>query len=98
VIRSLAKQRREAIEQYRGAGRDDLADKESAELAVLEGYLPAAPDEAEIEAAVRAVIAELGAAGPRDMGRVMKASLERLGSAADGKAVSAAARRLLAGG
>jgi uncharacterized protein YqeY len=96
VIRALAKQRAESIEQYRAAGRDDLAEKESAEKAVLESYLPAAPVEAEIERVVREVIAESGASGPADMGRVMKPALERLGPAADGKLVSQVARRLLA--
>ena len=96
VIRGLAKQRAESIEQYRAAGRDDLVDKESAEQAVLEAYLPAAPDEAEIERVVRDVIAESGAEGPRDMGRVMKPALERLGPAADGKVVNQVVRRLLA--
>jgi uncharacterized protein YqeY len=96
VIRGLAKQRAEAIEQYRAGGREDLVEKESAEKAVLEGYLPAAPDAAEIERVVREVIAEVGASSPRDMGRVMKPALERLGPAADGKAVSRLARQLLA--
>jgi len=96
VIRTLAKQRAESIEQYRAAGRDDLADKESAEKAVLESYLPAAPDEAEIERVVREVIAESGATGAKDMGRVMKPALERLGPAADGKLVNQVVRRLLA--
>jgi len=96
VIRGLAKQRAESIEQYRAAGRDDLVDKESAEQAVLEAYLPAAPDEAEIERVVREVIAETGAEGPKDMGRVMKPALERLGPAADGKVVNQVVRRLLA--
>jgi len=98
VVRTLVKQREEAIERYREAGRTDLADKEAAERDVLLGYLPAAPDEAAIEAAVRAVIEETGASSPKDMGRVMKAALARLGPAADGKAVSATAKRLLAGG
>ncbi len=95
VIRTLVKQRAEAVEQYRAGGRADLAEKEAAERAVLEGYLPAAPDAAEVERVVREVIAETGAAGPKDLGKVMKPALERLGPAADGKAVSAAARRLL---
>lgn len=95
VIRGLAKQRAESIEQYRAASRGDLADKESAEQAVLESYLPAAPDEAEIERVVREVIAESGAEGPRDIGRVMKPALERLGPAADGKLVNQLVRRLL---
>lgn len=96
VARTLVKQREEAIERYREAGRPELADKESAERAVLEGYLPAAPDAAAIEATVGAVIAELGAASPREMGRVMKEALARLGPAADGRLVSETARRLLA--
>ena len=97
VLRTLVKQRAEAIEQYRQGGRDDLAEKEATERAVLEAYLPAAPDEAEVERVVREVAAELGAEGPRDMGRVMKPALERLGPAADGKLVSQVARRVLAG-
>lgn len=96
VLRSLVKQRADSIEQYRAGGREDLAEKEAAEKAVLEAYLPAAPDEASVERVVREVIAETGAAGPRDMGRVMKPALERLGPAADGKLVSQVARRLLA--
>ncbi len=98
VLRSLLKQRADSIEQYRAAGRDDLVEKESAEKAVLEAYLPAAPDEASVERAAREVIAEVGAAGPRDMGRVMKPVLERLGPASDGKLVSQVVKRLLAGG
>ncbi len=96
VLRSLLKQRSDAIEQYRAAGRDELVAKESAEKVVLEGYLPAAPDAASVERAVREVIAEVGAEGPRDMGRVMKPALERLGPAADGKLVSQVVKRLLA--
>ena len=95
VIRTLVKQRSEAIEQYGAGGRPDLAEKEAAEKAVLEGYLPAAPDEAEVERVLREVIAQAGAAGPKDMGRVMKPALENLGPAADGKLVSQIARRLL---
>ncbi len=98
VLRSLLKQRADSIEQYSAAGRDDLVEKESAEKAVLEAYLPAAPDEASVERAVREVIAEVGAEGPRDMGRVMKPALERLGPAADGKLVSQVVKRLLGEG
>jgi len=96
VIRSAMKQRADSIEQFTNAGRTELAAKESSEQAVLAGYLPAAPDPAEIESAVRAVIAETGASGPRDMGRVMKPVLDRLGPAADGKLVSQTVKRLLA--
>ena len=98
VIRGLVKQRVEAIEQYRAGGRDDLVRKEETERAVLEGYLPAAPAASEVERVVREVIAEVGAQGPRDVGRVMRPALERLGPAADGKLVNETARRLLAGG
>jgi uncharacterized protein YqeY len=95
VIRSLVKQRADSVEQYTAAGRPELAEKESAERTVLEGYLPAAPDVAEVEAVVRIVIAEVGATHPKDMGRVMKPALERLGPAADGKLVSQTVKRLL---
>ena len=97
VIRALVKQRGEAIEQYRAGARDDLVRKETAEREVLEGYLPAAPDAAAVERVVREVIAEVGATGPRDVGRVMRPALERLGAAVDGKLVNETARRLLAG-
>ena len=95
VIRTLMKQRVDAIEQYRSAGRNDLADKEASEKAVLESYLPAAPGLDDVEKAVREVIAEVEASGPRDMGKVMKPVLHRLGPAADGKIVSATVKRLL---
>ena len=97
VIRALVKQRSDSIEQFRAAGRDDLVEKESAERAVLMAYLPAAPDEAEVERVVREMIAEVGATSPKEMGRVMKPALERLGPAADGKLVSQVTRRLLTG-
>ena len=97
VIRALVKQRAEAIEQYRAGGRDDLVRKETAERELLESYLPAAPDAAAVERVVREVIAEIGATGPRDVGRVMRPALERLGAAVDGKLVNETARRLLAG-
>lgn len=96
VVRTLVKQRSDSIEQFRAGGRDDLADRESAEREVLQSYLPAGPDDAEVERVVRAVIEEVGASGPRDLGKVMKPALERLGGAADGKQVSEAARRILA--
>ena len=76
----------------------DLAEKESREREVLEAYLPAAPAAGDVERVVREVIAEVGAESPRDMGRVMKPALERLGGAADGKQVSEVVRRLLSAG
>ena len=96
AIRALMKQRVDAIEQYQKGGREDLAAKEGAERAILEGYLPAAPDAAETERVVREEIARVAATSPKDMGRVMKPVLERLGPAADGKLVSQVVRRLLA--
>lgn len=96
VIRRLAKQRSESISQYRQAGRQDLADQESREKEILDAYLPAVPDASAVEQAVVAVIEEVGASGPKDMGRVMKPVLERLGPAADGKLVSHTVKRILA--
>ena len=97
VIRTLVKQRTDSIEQFQAAGRSELVEKESAERRLLESYLPAAPDAAAVDGAVASVIAELGAQGPKDMGRVMKAALEKLGAGADGTLVSEAAKRRLAG-
>lgn len=97
VIRSLVKQREESIEQYAKAGREDLVQQETRERELLQAYLPAAPDAAAIEAVVRAVIQEMGATSGKEMGRVMKAALERLGPAADGKLVSNTAKQLLSG-
>jgi len=88
VIRGLVKQRADSIEQYKSGGREDLVGKESEEKAILESYLPAAPDQAQVEQVVVAVIAELGAAGMKDMGRVMKEATARLGAATDGKVLS----------
>lgn len=98
VVRSLVKQRRESIEQFTRGGRQDLVDKESAEITLLEAYLPAAADPAAVEAAVDAAIAESGAASIKDMGRVMKAAMSKLaGQNVDGKAVSELVRRKLGG-
>jgi uncharacterized protein YqeY len=98
VIASLIKQRRDSIEQFRQGGRTDLADKEAAEIVVLETYLPAPIDPAEIERAVTDAIAETGATSAKDLGRVMKASMARLaGKGADGKTVNEIARRKLGG-
>ena len=89
LLRSLVKQRRDSIEQYEKAGRQELVDKEQAEIAVIETYLPQAASQAEIESAVAAAIAETGATSIKDMGRVMKAAQAALaGKNADGKAVA----------
>jgi uncharacterized protein YqeY len=96
VLASLIKQRRDSIEQFRGAGRTDLADKESAELAILEHYAPPAVSAADLELAVDSAIRETGAAGPKDIGRVMKSVMAALtGRSVDGKAVNELVRRKL---
>jgi uncharacterized protein len=96
VVSSLVKQRRDSIEQFSKAGRTDLVDKETAEVAVLEAYLPPAVTAEEIDAAVAAAIAETGASSPKDMGKVMKAVMPKLaGKNADGKVVNEAVRRKL---
>ena len=89
VVSMLVKQRRDSIEQFTKGGRKDLADKEQAEIAILDAYLPAAASDDEIAAAVTAAIAETGAAGAKDMGKVMKAVMAGLaGKTVDGKKVS----------
>jgi uncharacterized protein len=96
VIASLIKQRRDSIEQFRGGGRDDLATKETAEIEVLQSYLPPPMETAAIEGAVDEAIAETGAASAKDMGRVMKAVMGKLaGRAVDGKSVNELVRRKL---
>ena len=96
LLRSLVKQRRDSIEQYEKAGRQELVDKEQAEINVIEAYLPQAASQAEIEAAVAAAIAETGAASIKDMGKVMKAAQAALaGKNADGKMVSEAVKAKL---
>jgi uncharacterized protein YqeY len=96
VVSALVKQRRDSIEQFLKGGRKDLADKEAAEISILESYLPAAADPALIERAVAEAIAETGATTQKDMGRVMKAVMARLaGQTVDGKAVNEIVRRTL---
>ena len=98
VVASLVKQRRDSIEQFTKAGRTDLVDKETAEIAILEHYLPPAVSPEEIEAAVAAAITETGASSVKEMGKVMKAVMPKLaGKNADGKAVNEAVRRKLGG-
>ena len=89
LLRSLVKQRRDSIEQYEKAGRQELVDKEKAEIDVIETYLPQAASQEEIEQAVSAAIAETGASSIKDMGKVMKAAQTALaGKNADGRVVS----------
>ncbi len=96
VLRTLVKQRRDSVEQFRKGGREDLASKEESEIKILEAYLPAAASEAEIEAAIAAALVETGASGPKDLGKVMKAAMAKLaGKNPDGKRVSELARAKL---
>jgi uncharacterized protein YqeY len=96
VVTSLVKQRRDSIEQFSKAGRNDLVEKETAEIAVLERYLPPAASAEDIDAAVAAAIAETGAASPKDIGKVMKAVTPKLaGKHADGRTINEAVRRKL---
>lgn len=98
VVQSLVKQRRDAIDQFLKGGRKDLADKDAAEIVVLESYLPPAADPAVVEQAIAQAIAETGARSPKDMGRVMKAAMARLaGQNVDGKTVNALVRKTLGG-
>jgi hypothetical protein len=98
VVAALVKQRRDSIEQFRAGGRKDLVDREQAEIAFLERYQPPAADEAAVAKAIDAAVTETGAAGPKDMGKVMKAVMTHLaGLTVDGRAVSEAVKRRLAG-
>ncbi|HRD83654.1 MAG TPA: GatB/YqeY domain-containing protein [Rubrivivax sp.] len=96
IVDKLIKQRKESIVAFTQAGRMELADKESAEVAVLEAYLPQRLSADEIVAAVRALVAELGASGPADMGKVMGAAKSRLAGKADMGLVAAAVKQALA--
>ena len=97
IVDKLIKQRKDSISQFTAAGRQDLADKENAELKVLEAYLPQRLSEAEIQAEVAAIVAELGAKGPADMGKVMGAVKGKLAGKADMGLVSSAVKAALAG-
>ncbi|MBZ5668160.1 MAG: GatB/YqeY domain-containing protein [Acidobacteriia bacterium] len=98
VLRTLVKQRHESAEAFRKGGRDDLADKEEAEIKIVEGYLPAAASEEEIDAAVAAAIAETGASTAKDLGKAMKAAMAKLaGKNVDGRRVNEKARARLGG-
>ncbi len=96
IVDKLVKQRKDSITQFTAGNRPDLVDKEAAELQVLESYLPQRLDDAAVAAEVSAVVAELGAAGPGDMGKVMAAVKTRLAGRADMSKVSAAVKAALA--
>jgi len=96
VLRTLVKQRRESVEAFRQGGRLDLAEKEEAEIKIVESYLPTAASDEEIDAAVAAAVAETGAAGPKDLGKVMKVAMVKLaGKNVDGKRVNEKVRAKL---
>jgi uncharacterized protein len=100
VLSTLIKQRKDSIEQFTKAGRTEMADKEAAEIELIETYLPKAAGEAEIAAGVKAVIAEMGAPSMKDMGAVMKNAMARFQAAGlrvDGKQVSEVVKRELGG-
>lgn len=97
IVDKLIKQRRDSIAAFTQAGRQDLADKETAEMQVLQAYLPARLSANDIAAEVRAIVAELGAQGPGDMGKVMGAVKARLAGKADMAAASAAVKAALSG-
>ena len=95
VVQKQVKQRRESIEEFRKGGRDDLVAKEEQELEAFAGYLPEEAGEDEIREAAAAVIAETGASGPRDIGKVMPVLVKQFQGRADGKVISAIVRELL---
>jgi uncharacterized protein YqeY len=97
VIDKLVKQRKDSISQFASAGRQDLVDKEESELVVLKGYMPQQLSAAEVEAEVAAAVAQVGAAGPQDMGKVMGVLKGKLAGRADMTAVSAQVKAALAG-
>ena len=100
VLQALVKQREDSAQQFRQAGRGELAEKEEAEIAVLRAYLPAEASDSDIAAAVESAVAETGAASMKDMGKLMKAALAALqaaGKPADGKRVNDAVKKRLSG-
>lgn len=96
IIQKLTKQGKDAAEIYRAQGREDLAEAELAQVRVMEVYLPKQLSAEELEAALKAIIAEVGAAGPGDMGKVMGVATKKLAGLAEGRAISAKVKELLA--
>ena len=97
IVEKMIKQRKDSITQFENGGRQDLADKEKAELAILSGYMPAGLSDDEVAAEVAAAVAASGAAGPQDMGKVMAILKPKLAGRADMTAVSAQVKKALAG-
>jgi uncharacterized protein len=96
LVRKSLKQREDSVSQYRAGGREEPADKEEAEIQVLNAFLPAQVDEGQIRAAVEAIVAEQGLSGPAAMGPIMKGVMARFGSSADGATINRIAREVLA--
>ena len=95
ILQKLVKQRKEAAEMYTAANRPELADEELSQCRVIEQYLPAMMSEDELTAALTAIIAQVGAAGPQDMGKVMGTATKQLAGRAEGRAISAKVKELL---
>ncbi len=95
LLISAAKKRKDSVEQYRAANREDLASKEEAELAIIQEFLPKQMDESEVETALKAIIEQVGAKTPQEVGKVMGAAMKELRGKADGTLVQAVAKRLL---
>ena len=96
IVQKLSKQRKESAEQYSAAGRQELADAELAEAAVLDTYLPKALSEEEVEAILKDIIAGVGASKPSDMGKVMGVATKQLAGLAEGRVISTIVKKLLA--
>ena len=95
IIQKQVKQRNDAMGQYRDAGREDLYEKEASEAAIFETYLPKQLSDEELETALRAIIAEIGAETIKDIGRIMGAASKTLGAQADGKRINECAKKIL---
>lgn len=97
LLQKLVKQRKDSLEIYRTQGREDLAGKEEEEIAIIEGFLPSQMEEGALRDALQQIIAQVGAGGPQDMGKVMGQATKQLAGQADGKRISAMVRDLLKG-
>lgn len=95
ILQKLVKQRKESAEMYKAANRPELADEEMAQCAIIERYLPAMMSEVELTEALSAIIAQVGATGPQDMGKVMGVATKQLAGKAEGKAINLKVRELL---